>query len=409
MGEAIFEKDRNRFDLSERLVVELFLLSYIYIFFLGTTGSGLPYIWLFISIVGGILAYFIFYSRDYSLGLGLVLSLGLMVPLILFGAPLINILLFFVYVFWRIQANFNGSRIHGWPFITVVNTSAFLIVLLLAKLMFVNIEGLMEQQLTLYLLTTFLFYVIRMITITINSWQLGNFKVREAGKVFSIIVGIGASVFLLVLIAHESGRLLLIETIAFLFVGITTFLGKTADPLMNFFNQMAEKVSEDKAAESVTGFLKPEQREATSSIFEYSTNATVFIVLIIIIVVLILVKKKTWYHPKQVAYSYSFKGKRKQEIEPQIMLYDYSAAQDEVRKSFEQFEKEAQRFKFVRHHEETVKEWFVRMGWEKSENVMAIYNAVRYGTHTPSETEKEVFSEGLDKISESYFVKEKKM
>ena len=78
------------------------------------------------------------------------------------------------------------------------------------------------------------------------------------------------------------------------------------------------------------------------------------------------------------------------------MLYDYSTARDEVRKSFEQFEKEAQRFKLVRHHEETVKEWFVRMGWEKNENVLSIYNAVRYGTHTPSESEKEVFIAGLE-------------
>ena len=111
-----------------------------------------------------------------------------------------------------------------------------------------SLEGLMQQQLTLYLLTTFLFYFIRMITITINSWQLGNFKVREAGKVFSIIVGIGASVFFLVLIAHKSGRLLIIETIGFLFVGITMFLGKTADPIMDFFNQIIEKVFEENAA-----------------------------------------------------------------------------------------------------------------------------------------------------------------
>ena len=127
MGQPIFEKDRNRFEITERLVVELSLLSYIFIFFLGETSSALPYIWLFISIAGGILAYFIFYSRDYSLGLGLGLALGLMLPLFLFGAPLINILFFFVYVFWRIQVNFNDSRIHGWPFITVVNTSAFVV------------------------------------------------------------------------------------------------------------------------------------------------------------------------------------------------------------------------------------------------------------------------------------------
>ena len=156
MGQSKYEKDRNRFNLSERLIVEMFLLSYIFVFFLGNSGSNLPYIWLLISIIGGVISYFLFYNRDYSLGYGAGLALVLTVPLLLFSAPFMNVLIFFVYVLWRIQANFNGSRIHGWPFFSV-NTIVFVFMYFLTRLFFVhsNPEELMRQQLFLYLIIIF--------------------------------------------------------------------------------------------------------------------------------------------------------------------------------------------------------------------------------------------------------------
>lgn len=404
MGEVRFEYERNRFNLSERLVAEMFLVSYIFIFFLGETGSTIPYIWLLISIVCGVASYFIFYSREYSLGLGIGLALAVTMPLFLFGAPFMNILFIFVYVFWRIQANYNGSRIRGWPFITVVNTVVFISMYLLARMIFVHNspEELMRQQMILYVLTSFLFYFIRMVTITINSRQLDNFKVREAGKVFSMIMGLGASAFFIVLIALKPARSIFIETIGFLFGGLFMSFLKVINPLLEFFKVGTEEANNE---ESESRFFDFEEHEATSSLFEYLSIAFVVSVLVIITVILIVIKKNKRYNDRQVAYSFSFKGKRERKIEPQKMLYDYSIARDVVRKSFEQFEKEAQKYKLKRSPEETVKEWFSRRGWEKNENILSIYNAVRYGSHTPSESEQYNFIEGLENIKKSCFVK----
>ena len=148
--QSTYEKDRNRFNLSERLIVEMFLLSYLFIFFLGEVGSVMPYVWLLISIIAGVIAFFLFYNRDYSLGYGAGLALVLTAPLLFFNAPLMNVLIFFVYVLWRIQANFNGSRIQGWPFLTV-NTLVFVVMYFLARLLFAfnSPEVLMQQQLYL--------------------------------------------------------------------------------------------------------------------------------------------------------------------------------------------------------------------------------------------------------------------
>ena len=135
MGQANYERDRNRFNLSERLIVEMFLLSYIFIFFLGEVGTIMPYVWLFISIIGGVIAFFLFYNRDYSLGYGARFGIGATAPLLLFNTPLMNMIVFFVYILWRIQANFNGSRIQGWPFISI-NTLMFVVMYFLARLLF---------------------------------------------------------------------------------------------------------------------------------------------------------------------------------------------------------------------------------------------------------------------------------
>ncbi|MFC5602665.1 hypothetical protein [Sporosarcina koreensis] len=404
MGQERFEYERNRFNLSERLVAELFLLSYIFIFFLGERGSAIPYIWLLISIAAGIAAYFIFYSRAYSLGPGMGLALGVTVPLFLIGAPLMNILLFFVYIHWRIQANFSGSRIYGWPFITLVNPFAFFLTFFMARLIFANDrpEELMHQQLMIFLLTSFLFYFIRMITITINSRQLGNFKVREAGKVFIIIMGLGASVFFIVLTWLKPVRSLIIETMGYLFGGLFMLFLKGLDPLMEFIRKSTEKTGEENAGESGFRFFDFEERAATSSLFEYASIVFVTAVLIIIAVVLILKKKNERYNDRQHTYFFSFKGKRERKTEQRKMLYDYSTARDEVRKSFERFEEAARESKLNRSHEETIKEWFLRMGWEKHEHILAIYNAVRYGSHIPSESEQNTFFIGLENIKKDF-------
>lgn len=413
MGQSTYEKDRNRFNLSERLIVEMFLLSYLFIFFLGETGSAMPYVWLLISIIGGIISFFLFYNRDYSLGYGVGLALVVTAPLWFFNAPLMNMLIFFVYVLWRIQANFNGSRIQGWPFLTV-NTLVFVILFFLARLLFVyySPEILMKQQIILFLVTSFLYFFIRMISVTVNSRQLGNFKVREAGKVFGYIIGLGSLVYVVVLFALDPVRRGMISVAGFLFGGVLTLFGKTMEPIIEYFKSGAETFIEENLEEPESGFVdfelhgELETYGASSSIFEYTALAVAFVILISIAILLIRRKGKKRDVEKLENYSFSFKGRKAKPEEQRQLLYDYSSARDEVRKTFEQFEKEAQNYNFSRMHGETVKEWFSRMGWKQNELILSIYNDVRYGSRTPSEKEHSTFIREIEHIKKTFFNKE---
>ena len=362
---------------------------------------------MLISIIGGILSYLLFYSREYSRNLGIGLALCVTMPLTFFGVPLLTVLLFFVFVLWRIQANFNGSRISGWPFITVLNTVVFISLYLLARALFVTNqpEELLQQQLKIYLVTTFLFYFIRMVTVAINSRKVGNFKVREVGKVFSLIMGIGVAVYFIVLITLKPAKLLFIKAMGLLFGGGLMFFFQAIDSILAFIENLSEKKSEDVRTEILLfGF---EEQKATSSVFENFSFSFIATALVIIAIVLMLIKKKQQYKDRQISYFFSFKGKSKPKKEQQKMLYDYSVAKDKVRKSIEQFEKEAQTYQLNRYHEETIQEWFLRMGWENNENILSVYNAVRYGLHTPSEKELNNLLVGLSSIRKSYFIKKK--
>ncbi|MFC5602891.1 hypothetical protein [Sporosarcina koreensis] len=412
MGQST-ERDRNRFNLSERLIVEMFPLSYLFIFFLGETGSIMPYVWILISIIAGIISFFLFYNRDYSLGYGAGLALVITAPLLLFNAPLLNVLIFFVYVLWRIQANFNGSRIQGWPFLSV-NTIVFVILFFLARLLFAfnSPEVLMKQQIILFLVTSFLYFFIRMISVTVNSRQLGNFKVREAGKVFGYIVGLGALVFVAVFFALDPVRRGIIGVLGFLFGGVLTLFGKSMDPILEFFKSGGEKFIEENMEEPDSGFIDFELQDelhtygATSSIFEYTSLALTLVILITLAILLMRRKGKKQNVEQLEKYSFSFRGKREKPQVERRLMYDYSSARDEVRKTFEQFEKEAQNYNFSRMHGETVKEWFSRMGWKQNDLILSIYNDVRYGSRTPSEKEHSTFIQEIEQIKKTFFEKE---
>lgn len=412
MGETTIEKDRNRFSYSERLVVELFLLAYIFTFFLGETNSIMAYIWLGISIIAGFASYFLFSDRGYSLGFGVGLALILTVPLLLFAVPLMNVVIFFAYTLWRIQGNFNGSKINGWPFL-IINTFVFVTLTALARLLFVygNPEVLVAKQMSIYLLTSFLYFFIRMITIWFNGKELSNFKMADANKAFASIVTLGAIVFVSILTLLKPVRLGIFLMFGYLVNGIFTMFGKASSPVLDYIREEAERLAEEEEEEDepFIDFKMEEEAKifgASASPFEIAMYVLVFAILIAIIVILIKKKRESRITEQQDAYSFFSRGKKKKENASRQLSYDYSKARDEVRKKFEKFENEANTHGFTRSQSETVNEWFARMGWGKDNRAIPIYNEVRYGSQIPTEKELEIFRSELEKIKEKFLVKE---
>ncbi|MBD7983353.1 hypothetical protein H9649_02075 [Sporosarcina sp. Sa2YVA2] len=410
MEEARREKNWNQFNYSERLVVELFLLAYVFAFFLGETNSDMAYFWFAISVIGGIASYFIFNGRNYTIGLGGGVALVLTVPLLLFGVPLLNFLIFFAYTLWRIQANFNRSRIKGWPFLTI-NTLVFFLMASIARLLFVygNPDLLVNKQIIVYLLSSFLYFFIRMITIWVNSKQLGNFKLRDANKAFGKIISLAALVFVLVFTFLKPIRLGILISFGFVFHTVFRVFGEVSSPMLDYIREEAERVEEEEEQDYyMETRMQDELLVSGTSVspFEIAFYSFIFVVLISIIINLIRKRQEKKFIDLQDDYSLAFKGKKAKEKVKKQMLYDYSAAKDEVRKKFEKFELVAKSHNYTRSHSETITEWFSRMGWQEYNFVCLTYNDVRYGLHNPTNDELDRFNQELRKLTERFSEKE---
>ena len=113
----------------------------------------------------------------------------------------------------------------------------------------------MWQQMLLYLLSSFLYFCIRMVSITVNSRQLGNFKVTEASRIFSYIVGLGALSFVVVLFALDPIRRGIISVFGFVFGGILSLFGTSLDSIFKGIKSGAEKFEEENLEEEESGFV----------------------------------------------------------------------------------------------------------------------------------------------------------
>jgi len=405
-------QDGNRFIISERLTVELFLLVYVFVFFLGETTTGTPYIWLLLAIAGGILSYIIFQKRDYSLPLGLLISLAVTLPLLLFNTPLLNVIIFFVFTFWRFQANFSDTKIMGWPFL-FVNTVVFVGFYFLVRMMFIyhNVFELLDQLAFLYLATSFLYFLTRLLTIWITSMKTGNFQMKEAGKVFGYITGFGVAVYLIVYFGMDLIRTGIAGVFGFLFGSVFRSFGIFMEPILDFLKNGAETFIEENLEEEdhFVDFRMDEEATVfgnSGSMFETVIFITVMILLVAVMIYLIRKKRQGRDQKKEVNYSFAFRGRKDRLAKESRLSYDYSAAKDEIRKTFERFETEAQQKDMSRMRGETISEWFGRMGWGNNKPLFDIYNNVRYGSHPPTESDFQLFLTEIEKIKDKYFKKD---
>lgn len=410
MGEARIEDDRNRFSNSERLIVELSLLAYIFAFFPQEVHAVVAFVWILIALFGGIVSYFLFSKRDYSIGLGIGLALSLTMLVLFAGVPLMSGWFIFLFALWRIQGNFNGSRIHGWPFL-FVNTFVFVILTVLVRLLFpMDNPGVrIQEQVVIYLVITFLYFFVRMLTIWSNSRKLANFKLVDANRIFFSIIGLGSAVFALIAFGLKPVRLGLFMLMGFLFNGLFTLFGKATSPLVEYINREATKIQEELEVES--GAVDFEMQEKAKvfggdgSLFEYVMFAGVAALLIVATIYLLRRKRQNRHIEKKEAYTFISKGKKRNKTVHRQLTYDYSIARDVVRQAFESFELEAKKYNFSRFQGETVSEWFARMGWKQEVLVVTLYNDVRYGAYIPSELEQNTFLQALEKIKENFFTK----
>ena len=411
MAQEGTERNRIRLISSERTVLELFLIVYLFLFLTNGSSVDSHYLWLILSMGIGSITYLLFSKMEYSLGIGILLAALLAVPFYFNGIPLVVVFMLFVYSFWRLQVNFGETKANGWPYL-VLNTIFFTFFYFILKLFFVNANAdeLMNLQVVLYLMTTVIYFIIRFIVIGLIGLHLRNFNLGDAGKMFATILGLGVITFLAVYHLLHPVRLVIIATAGFLFGGLFMLIGKGVTPLIDWFiarfDAAREKLIEEteKPEYTVIDFNMVDDIKVFGGVFLKIELVLMLGIFIIALVAFILIAKRQKTHLSGKDPDHTFRsGGRQKNKKKKELVYDYSEAVDAVRTAYREFEQEAQSSKVPRLKGETVKEWFFRMGWGQNDALFNTYDKVRYGSHKVSVKEGNHFIEELDKVKNKYF------
>ncbi|WP_318615968.1 hypothetical protein [Sporosarcina sp. YIM B06819] len=411
MEQGQIERDRLRLINAERVVLELYLLVYPLYFVTGASVIGDHYLWLFLATVLGAIAYGVFPENEFSIGKAILIAAMVAVLFLILGYPFIIIFLLFVYVFWRLQANFSESKSTGWPY-HVLNTILFTSFYLFTLPFYVNYNpyDLAKVHITLYLLTTVLYFVVHFAVIGMMGRHLRNFYIVDMVIIFGGLLGAGFVFFVAIFYLLEPLRKGIIAAAGFLFGGLFMVISKwIVAPIWDWIiawldAQRAQFVVEEESG-PVDFKMQDEWKVYGSTSSVPDIVAVILMVSLLLIVFIVIIRKRK----KMIANgsdSFFFRSGRRQNNLAGQSVYDYSVAVDAVRQAFKEFEQAAQVSRVPRLRGETVKEWFLRMDWGHNEGLFTTYDKVRYGSHDVTKDESNYFFDELEKIKNKYFSKD---
>ena len=412
MGQKKFEKDEARLKNTESFILELSLIAYPLLLIAVSTLFSPHYLIIGLAIIGGVGSYLLFSKISYSIFWGLLISLLICIPFYFIGMPIIAIILIFVYVFWRMHTNYGIERLLRWNFL-LINTVAFTVFYFITRSYLLKAQAIEvnKTNILLFVLLTGIFIILRYVVIYYLGKRLPNFKLWEATKVFTIIMSAGIATYLFVYFFIEPIRTAILSILGFLFGGIFTLIAAAITPLIDWIVAYLDYLRYKDYQE----MEPPELGEAEFQADEVRTIAgiaeinigiyvTIAVIIIAIIAVLIILRKRNHQMESSDITTHKIKsfGRKKKQKEPKSS-YNYSKTTNVVRSAYIEFEKVANDAERPRFAGETVKEWFARMGWGRSEKLFSTYDKARYGGLSITEEESKSFVNALEKIKKEMF------
>lgn len=415
MEQRQFERDGIRLKNTESFILELTLLAYPLLLVAESVIIKPHFLLIALALITGIGSYLLFAMVNYSVIWGLFISLLIGLPFYFIGMPIIVFVLIFVYVFWRMHTNFGFERLLRWNFL-LINTVTFTVFYFITRSYLLKAQAteVNKTNVLLFILLTALFIISRYIVIYHLGKRLPNFNFWEATKVFTIIMGAGIATYLFVYFFIESIRTAALSVLGFLFGGVFRITAAALTPfiewLIAYHNYIKYKAYEEMEP-PVLGEVEfqadevrtiPDATETSIGIY-----VTIAVVVIAIIIILVILRRRTQQEESSEVVTHKLRsfGRQKKQVASKPN-YAYSMATNVVRSAYQDFERDANTAKHPRFAGETVKEWFARMGWGRSEKLFVTYDKARYGDLSITEEESQKFVLALEKIKKEIFKKD---
>lgn len=389
---------------------DIWTIAMFLVLFQHQTSFSLPFVWISLQFVIGIVALFIFRKTGPSIAVACIVPTIILLLLFAVDAP------FWLYAIalglstWRIHARYNlvqDEQSVDSNF-TLLFFIAFLAVYFFSFLM--RFSGYSTPLFTLLISGAIVFVGIRLFTIWIST-DKGN-SLSFFRLLFVYITGVfGVSALSIFIYWIVDDIRKLVDDLLGVIISVAVIpLGPFVEYIVAFLDNL--RIDQIKLSARIPAGEDPELEKAQTT---YKSLSTVIpwqwiIIGIVVIVVLFIViqirKRKTeQLEVKTNHVHYENNSIIMEEEQNAHSSSLYGVESSILRETYTQFEINAQSYEFIREKSETVREWFERMHWNVHTEFFLIYEEVRYGGQTIQPEKADLFMQTLKEIENNFFIK----
>lgn len=389
---------------------DIWIFALIFVLIQNQTAISLPIIWIGIQVIISVVSLLVFRKTGPNMVLPFILPSLILLLLFLFGSPFWLFLIGALISIWRLQARFNTSQ-NGYHL-----DSSFMLIFFATFLLVHFVSFILEHENYQYLLYTVfltgiaLFMGIRLFSILgntdkSNSISKAKIFVFYLGSIVCL-AGLSVCIYFIAPIIRKGIDILLVFIFSVLIIPFRPLI----EYLENFMSGLQIKEIEESERLQVGEQSESKLREPITE--EMITNFPFEWILFgigtiasILLVRYLLKNKPEKLELEQVYIQYENEEMNDEEEKKKSQLKTiYKVETSLLRERYLQFEVESHSFDLGRKRDETVREWFNKMGWKVNDEFFQIYEEVRYGGHTIATPKAEVFIKTLNEIKNKFFI-----
>lgn len=390
---------------------DIWFVALIFVLIQHQTTVALPFLWIGLQVIIAIVSLVLFRKRGPNRIFPFVIPFFILMPLFLFGAPILLFVVSVVFSVWRIQSRFNTSQEEQ----TMDNPFTLFYFFTFLGIHFVSyLLGYEDYHFVLY--TVFitgiaLFGGVRLFAVSMNTDKYQELTKNSLSGIYLLIlvvvVSISSVIYFIVPIFRKLLDLLFVTVLRVVIIPIAPLMGYFED----FLKGLQIKQPEEGERTPIGEQAEIETKElATNESFANFPIEWIFIALAMIAILFFI--RYLWRNkPKNLEvemHSVQYENEQiteKEEKETKQSNSLYQVEPSYLREKYAQFELEAHSYDFERTRSETVREWFKRRQWQVEPSFFSIYEEVRYGGKMISSEKAELFMKNLETIKNENFFK----
>lgn len=368
------------------------------------------FLWLAASFLMSVIAFFVFSKIPYHSRISALIALSGLGLVFLFGLPFWLAVVLGILSVFRLHAHFSVSESSAEQ----DGNTLLLWFLVFAAVLFIDLLSMRyDASMKIYpiMFAAVSFYVLYHLLYRFLLSRTDGTKLWQVAISGGGVLALSALIAFLVYQLGPGARLLMGAAAGWLLQLVLWPFSPLMEKAAGFFSGL----SQSQEAKDTFSKLRPpevseEMQPSAAASYGGLSMEWVFIAgAVLLFIVLILYMRRTKSEKPslkpaiQMEEIRSVSSERNENAETKETVRYSEVELEVIRRSYRQFEQQAETAGVGRKPHETVREWVARMGWNPTEDFFRTYDLVRYGAGSVSEQEALPFLSELKQLKEKYF------